>query len=299
MALAAFRRRTGHFRPTGDRCDHACGVFVVRTSTWDGRNGGYRWSRVARWPRTGLRRRSTPGGAAALAAAVLLYRGATGQCHVYQALGVDSGKGTGAIATVTPIHGRGSGGCAAYTWTPQSPSSAAGGCVPILARLRKPPQVHGAPGGSRGEGSGDFALGGSGPGWPADRMGPRVINELENRLIAWQSLEGSMVATAGSVNFSESVLGTTLRVRFRYRPSRREAWRRRGPALRRGAEPDGSEGPAAAQTNPRGLTVSSRCSPAPHNRWASSVSTAPIRMALPAASCLLAARRGSWAAVDP
>jgi uncharacterized membrane protein len=46
----------------------------------------------------------------------------------------------------------------------------------------------------------------------------RLINEVDNKLIAWQSLEGSMIATAGSVNFSETVLGTTLRVRFQYDP---------------------------------------------------------------------------------
>src|SRR5687768_18491678 len=48
----------------------------------------------------GWRRRQTPGGVAALAGAALLYRGATGHCDVYQALGVNraNGKGTGVIA---------------------------------------------------------------------------------------------------------------------------------------------------------------------------------------------------------
>ena len=36
-----------------------------------------------------LKRREMPGGAAAIAGAALLYRGATGHCDVYQALGIN------------------------------------------------------------------------------------------------------------------------------------------------------------------------------------------------------------------
>jgi uncharacterized membrane protein len=46
----------------------------------------------------------------------------------------------------------------------------------------------------------------------------RIINEIDNKVIGWQSLDGSMISTAGSVNFSESVLGTTVRVHFQYDP---------------------------------------------------------------------------------
>ena len=46
----------------------------------------------------------------------------------------------------------------------------------------------------------------------------RVINEIDNKLIAWQSLEGSMVSTAGSVNFRESLQGTDVRVHLQYNP---------------------------------------------------------------------------------
>ena len=52
-----------------------------------------------------LERREVPGGTAAMAAAALLYRGATGHCDVYQALGINRAgvttaraKGTGMIA---------------------------------------------------------------------------------------------------------------------------------------------------------------------------------------------------------
>jgi uncharacterized membrane protein len=46
----------------------------------------------------------------------------------------------------------------------------------------------------------------------------RIINEIENELIAWQSVEGSTVATAGSVHFTGEGRGTIVRVRLQYNP---------------------------------------------------------------------------------
>jgi len=46
----------------------------------------------------------------------------------------------------------------------------------------------------------------------------RIINDIPNRVIAWQSLEGSMVSTAGSVNFESAPRGTIVRVHFQYNP---------------------------------------------------------------------------------
>ncbi len=46
----------------------------------------------------------------------------------------------------------------------------------------------------------------------------RVINEIDGKLIGWQSLEGSMVSTAGSVNFRETAPGTEVRVHLQYSP---------------------------------------------------------------------------------
>jgi uncharacterized membrane protein len=46
----------------------------------------------------------------------------------------------------------------------------------------------------------------------------RIINEIENRVIGWQSLEGSRVATAGAVNFDETDRGTTVHVHLQYNP---------------------------------------------------------------------------------
>jgi len=47
-----------------------------------------------------------------------------------------------------------------------------------------------------------------------------IINDIPNRIIGWQSIEGSTVVTAGSVNFDELPDGsaTTVRVRLQYDP---------------------------------------------------------------------------------
>ena len=46
----------------------------------------------------------------------------------------------------------------------------------------------------------------------------RIINEVENKVIGWQSLTGSRIATAGSVNFDETERGTIVRVHLQYNP---------------------------------------------------------------------------------
>lgn len=46
----------------------------------------------------------------------------------------------------------------------------------------------------------------------------RIINDVENELIAWESLEGSGVDNAGSVHFEDDGDGTRIRVIFRYDP---------------------------------------------------------------------------------
>jgi uncharacterized membrane protein len=56
-----------------------------------------------------------------------------------------------------------------------------------------------------------------GPGGMRAEWDARIINDLQNRLIAWQSLAGSRIATAGSVNFNETPRGTEVRVHFQYR----------------------------------------------------------------------------------
>jgi len=45
-----------------------------------------------------------------------------------------------------------------------------------------------------------------------------IINERPNELIAWRSLPGSMVETAGSVHFTRSGRSTEVQVSLKYNP---------------------------------------------------------------------------------
>ncbi len=60
----------------------------------------------------------------------------------------------------------------------------------------------------------------TGPAGFAVEWDAEIINELENRLIAWRSLPGSDVATAGSVNFEAARAGrsTQVSVHLQYAP---------------------------------------------------------------------------------
>jgi uncharacterized membrane protein len=58
-----------------------------------------------------------------------------------------------------------------------------------------------------------------GPGGTVVEWNAEIINEVANELIAWRSIEGSDVVSAGSVHFDDSAPGRTLvRVRLQYRP---------------------------------------------------------------------------------
>lgn len=59
-----------------------------------------------------------------------------------------------------------------------------------------------------------------GPGDLSVEWDAEIINEVENKLIAWQSTAGSDVATAGSVTFSEARAGrsTQVSVHLQYAP---------------------------------------------------------------------------------
>jgi uncharacterized membrane protein len=46
----------------------------------------------------------------------------------------------------------------------------------------------------------------------------RVINEVEDKVIGWQSLKGSDISTAGAVNFEETERGTLVHVHLQYNP---------------------------------------------------------------------------------
>jgi uncharacterized membrane protein len=173
-----------------------------------------------------LKRREVPGGAAAIASAALLYRGATGHCDIYQALGINRSdlmttreKGTGAIAdrgsdTRAQLGGR-RGIHVEESATINRP-------LPELYRFWRNfenlPQFmqHLESVSAREEGISHWVA--KGPAGMRVEWDARIINEVENKVIGWQSLEGSTVSTAGSVNFDEDPHGTRLTVHLQYNP---------------------------------------------------------------------------------
>jgi uncharacterized membrane protein len=165
----------------------------------------------------GLKRRSTPGGAAALAGAALLYRGATGHCAIKEAITRRSGHAAIAdLGSDTRAQLGGAGGIhVEETVTIDRPIAEVyrfwrnfENLPRFMNHLESVSQRDGGithwvakgPAGSRVE-------------WDA-----RIINDIPNKVIAWQSLEGSTVSTAGSVTFESMGRGTLVRVHFQYNP---------------------------------------------------------------------------------
>jgi uncharacterized membrane protein len=168
----------------------------------------------------GLARRDVRGGVATMAAAAFLYRGATGHCDVYQALGVERReRGTGVIADRGSDTRRRLGGRRGIhveeSVTVNVPAATAFRFWRNLENLptfmQHLEQVAVREGGIShwvAKGPAGFA-----PEWDA-----RIVNEIDNKVIGWQSIEGSRVANAGSVTFAETAHGTRVRVHLQYDP---------------------------------------------------------------------------------
>jgi uncharacterized membrane protein len=169
----------------------------------------------------GLKRREVPGGAAALAGAALLYRGATGHCDLYQALGINSanGHGTGMIADRESDTREQLGGSRGVhveqAVTVMKPVSE---IYRFWRNLENLPKFmsHLESVAEREEGISHWVA--KGPGGMKVEWDARIINEIDDKVIGWQSLDGSMISTAGSVNFRETGRGTEVRVHLQYNP---------------------------------------------------------------------------------
>ena len=172
-----------------------------------------------------IKRRTTASGAAALAGAGLMYRGATGHCHVYQALGINHGYGQAVERGTGVIADRGSD-------TRRRLGGQRGIHVEEAVMINRPiaevyrfwrnfenlPRFmrHLESVAMREAGISHWVA--RGPAGTSVEWDARIINEVDNRIIGWQSLEGSTVATAGSVNFDSTEGGTLVRVRLQYSP---------------------------------------------------------------------------------
>jgi len=169
----------------------------------------------------GLKRRDVPGGVAAVAAAAFLYRGATGHCDVYQALGVNhaGGNGTGSLADRDSDTRQQLGGSRGIH---VEESVTVGRPLADVFRFWRNFEnlptfmQHLDSVAVREEGISHWVA--RGPAGLRVQWDARVINEIDNKVIGWQSLAGSTVSTAGSVNFDETPHGTRVRVHLQYNP---------------------------------------------------------------------------------
>jgi uncharacterized membrane protein len=167
------------------------------------------------------RRRDVPGGIAAVAGAALLYRGSTGHCLINAAIGRDSAHRSGEAAIAdfeSDTRDRLRGPRGIHVEESITINKPVGEIYRFWRNLENLPQFmeHLESVSARDGGVSHWVA--KGPAGMKVEWDARIINEVENRVIAWQSLEGSTVATAGSVTFTESPRGTELRVHFQYDP---------------------------------------------------------------------------------
>ena len=162
----------------------------------------------------GVTRRRSSGWMMAALGGMLLQRGATAHCHVYEALGVNT-AGTGddtrrALGGSSGVH--------------VDESVAINRPVEQLYRfwrnLENLPQFM-----SHLESVEKITdtlsrWRAKGPGGKTVEWNAEIINETPNQVIGWRSIEGSEVVSAGSVNFDHlgPNRGTSVRVRLQYSP---------------------------------------------------------------------------------
>jgi uncharacterized membrane protein len=168
-----------------------------------------------------LRRRGAPGGMAALAGTTLLYWGLTGRCQGFRWLGVNHARRGPDVPADRGSDTRRQLGGEDYGIHVDEAIVIARPAAEVYRFWRNfenlPPFMrHLESVAIREEGISHWVA--KGPAGTTVAWDARVINDVDNRLIGWQSLEGSTIATAGSVHFDEVDRGTRVRVRLQYNP---------------------------------------------------------------------------------
>jgi uncharacterized membrane protein len=161
----------------------------------------------------GLSRGSMAGLGLALAGGALFYRGATGHCPAYGTLGINTaGQTRGRVTTIPAEHGVKVEKAITVNRSPEQLYRFwrdFANLPRIMTHLQavqttSPTRSHWVAKGPMGTVE-----------WDAE-----IFNERANELIAWRSLEGSQVDTAGSVHFTPGPhgRGTEIRVSLKYNP---------------------------------------------------------------------------------
>ena len=186
-------------------------VNVAGVERWASALGG---AALAAYGVKQLKDRSPAGAAIAAAGSALIFRGATGHCHVYAAAGINTARDQGDtrdalsgargidVEEVATINADADALYAFWRRFSLLPRFMAN--VVSVAELdeRRSRWVVKAPGGRTVQ-------------WDAE-----IINEIPGELIAWRTLAGADVVSAGSVRFTRRPVGrgAEVRVRMQYSP---------------------------------------------------------------------------------
>lgn len=144
----------------------------------------------------------------------LIYRGATGHCDMYEALGVSTAEGSHNPNVSVPAH-RGIKVEKSVTVS-KSPEE----LYRFWRNFENLPKFMDHLESVRVEGTGRSHWVAKAPAGTTVEWDAEIYNEKENELIAWRSLEGADVDNAGSVRFEAAPegRGTIVRVSLKYDP---------------------------------------------------------------------------------
>ena len=164
----------------------------------------------------GIGKRSLGGLAISAIGGALLYRGMRGTCPAYHALGISTTATTTEYAGVLAQHGR-------KVERSIEINAPAAELYRQWRQLEQLPEMfsHLVAVEEYGQGRSHWVA--RGPLGTTVHWDAEIINEKPGRLIAWQSLAGGEVATAGSVHFEEKYGTTTITVSLKFDPPGGEA----------------------------------------------------------------------------
>ena len=162
----------------------------------------------------GLTRGSLAGVGLALAGAGLIFRGTTGHCYAYDAIGVN----TAAEGENPNVSVRGGSGVKVEKSLTINREPAE--LFRYWRNFENLPRIMNHLESVTVTGDGRSHWVAKGPAGTSVEWDAEVYNEKENELIAWRSLEGSQVDNAGSVHFSPAPggRGTVVKVVLKYNP---------------------------------------------------------------------------------
>ena len=163
----------------------------------------------------GLTRGTYSGVALALLGGTLVYRGVTGHCNLYQAIGVDTARKGEPSPAVSVPGGRGFKIEKSVTIN-RSPEE----LYRFWRNFENLPRFMNHLEAVHETGAGRSHWVAKAPAGTTVEWEAEIYNEKENEMIAWRSLEGADVANAGSVYFQQAPgdRGTEVRVVLKYDP---------------------------------------------------------------------------------